>query len=395
MDAASPRRPRSESRFGSREAFPLLAGYWAFGQFWGAWVILVFDFQRAHAISESRLGVLYTVLSAAAVLVMLLLAPRMQPLPLVASVPFSLTWLGAGAFAIAYLPTSAILWGFLLVGAGNGLIDVYLNIAAQRTEAETRRPVLQWLHASYAFGGITGATVAGVVRTTDLDFRLGIAYTGIALLATAALALGRISAERPPVDERPIVSVSALFRTPSLWVPAFVVLSAFLVEGSMDTWSGLYLREELGASAGSAALAFVAFSGALFLGRLFAGRALFGLGTRTTIIAAGIGAAAAGLVATVTDQPAVVGAAFLILGFALSAAAPAGFGLVESYPGVNPASAITAVTTIGYTGFIWSPPLLGWVADTFSLKATMAVIVLATLGIVAGGVLAPQDRRRP
>jgi sugar phosphate permease len=87
------------------------------------------------------------------------------------------------------------------------------------------------------------------------------------------------------------------------------VLFAFLVEGSMDTWSGLYLREQLGASAGVAAMAFIAFSGAIFLGRLFAGRVLFGLGPRTTIIVAGTGALIGGLLATLTEDLAVVGVA--------------------------------------------------------------------------------------
>ena len=45
---------------------------------------------------------------------------------------------------------------------------------------------------------------------------------------------------------------------------------------------------------------------------------------------------------------------------------------------------------MGYTGFIWSPPILGWVADTFSLRASVTVIVVATLGIVVGGMLAPK-----
>ena len=48
---------------------------------------------------------------------------------------------------------------------------------------------------------------------------------------------------------------------------------------------------------------------------------------------------------------------------------------------------------MGYTGFIWSPPLLGWVAQSFSLRAAMSVIVIATLGIIAGGMLAPRDAR--
>jgi MFS family permease len=47
--------------------------------------------------------------------------------------------------------------------------------------------------------------------------------------------------------------------------------------------------------------------------------------------------------------------------------------------------------TVGYTGFVWSPPLLGWIADTFDRRAAMGVIGLATLGIIATGLLA-RDR---
>jgi len=46
---------------------PLLAGYWSFGQFWGVWVILVFEYQRQHALTDSRLGLMYSVLSLAAI----------------------------------------------------------------------------------------------------------------------------------------------------------------------------------------------------------------------------------------------------------------------------------------------------------------------------------------
>jgi len=161
-----------------RDVASLLAGYWSFGQYWGVWVILVFEFQRHHHISDARIGVYYTLLSLTAVGVMLLVAPRLRSLALSTTVPLSLGLLSVGAFAIAYLPTSAILVAFALAGVGNGLIDVYLNVAAQRAEIRTREPVLQWMHATYALGGITGASVAGAIRAANIDFRIGIAYAG-------------------------------------------------------------------------------------------------------------------------------------------------------------------------------------------------------------------------
>jgi fucose permease len=383
--------PALEPEAARRAMLPLLAGYLAFGQYWGVWVILVFDFQRYHDLSESRLGGLYTMLSLTAVAVMLVLAPRLQRLPLSRTVPMALLVLAVGSVVIAYQPSRLVVLGFLLVGAGNGLIDVYLNVAAQRVEVATRRPVLQWLHASYALGGVTGAAIAGLLLASGADFRWGLAIAGLALAGTAAWNARTAPSERSPEGVQTVFSISALFRTPALWVPALVVLFAFLVEGSMDTWSGLYLRDQLGASAGVAAMAFIAFSGAIFLGRLFAGRVLFGLGARTTIIVAGLGSLAGGLLATLTDSLAVVGIAYLVLGFMISAAAPAGFSLTEDID-EDPTSAIAAVTTVGYTGFIWSPPLLGYVAQTIDLRAAMAVIVVATVGIIAAGLMAPRRR---
>jgi MFS family permease len=371
---------------------PLLAGYWSFGQFWGFWVILVLEFQRRHGLSDSRLGLLYSLLSLAAIATMIVGAPRLQRLPLSTSVPLSLASLGLGAFGLAVQPTWLLVATFPLAGIGNGLIDVYLNVAGQREESRTRRPVLQWLHASYALGGVTGASAAGVLRSMDVDFRWGVALSGAALLATAAWNRARATREPAATGEAPTFSVTALRRHPALWLPAITVLFAFLVEGSMDIWSGLYLREELGASAGAAAAAFVAFAGALFVGRLFAARVLFGLGPRRTILLAGIGAAIAGSVAVLTQAVPIVAAAFLLMGFAISAAGPAGFGRVEEMSD-DPASAIAALATIGYTGFVWSPPLLGWIADAFDLRAAMGAVVVATFGIVATGVVGARGSR--
>ena len=372
---------------------PLLAGYWSFGQFWGVWVILVFEFQRAHKISDARLGLLYTLLSSTAVVVMLLIAPRMQRFRLSTNVPVSLASLAIGAIAITYLPNSLTFLGFAAVGMGNGLIDIYGNVAAQRAEVRTRKPVLQWLHASYALGGVTGAGVAGLLRVGHIDYRLGLAYAALTLLSMTWWTARTMDREPSSGAADATFSISALWRSPMLWIPAVVVLFAFLIEGSMDTWSGLYLREELHAGAGTAALAFIAFSGAVFFGRLFAGKVLFGLGARRTILVAGIGSAVGGLIATLTSSPMIVGFAFLLLGFTLAAAAPAGFGLVEASD-EDATSAIAAVTTVGYTGFIWSPPLLGWVAQTFNLRATMAVIVIATVGVIGAGLLAPRANSR-
>jgi MFS family permease len=139
-------------------------------------------------------------------------------------------------------------------------------------------------------------------------------------------------------------------------------------------------------------MAFVAFSAAVAVGRLFAGRVLFGLGRRTTILISGTGGIIGGAIATTANDPVVVAFGFLLMGGSIAAAAPAGFGLVETVAPDDQAHAIAAVTTVGYSGFVWSPPIFAWLAGAFDLRAAMAVIVSATAGIILAGLLSPRDR---
>jgi len=79
-----------------------------------------------------------------------------------------------------------------------------------------------------------------------------------------------------------------------------------------------------------------------------------------------------------------------VMGFAISASAPAAFGLVDSAAPGDQANGVAAVTTIGYSGFVWSPPIYGWIAQVFDLRAAMVVIVTSTAGIVVAGLMAPR-----
>jgi len=163
----------------------LLAGYWSFGQYWGIWVILVIELQGVRHLSYGRMGAMLALLSIVAMLVMAFVAPRLARLPLGALCAIGLIALGLGSLGMALLPTTALWLAFATAGVGNGLIDVFLNVEGQRVESITRRPVLQWLHATYAVGGITGAAVGGLVAATNTDYRVGLVFGAICLFLTA------------------------------------------------------------------------------------------------------------------------------------------------------------------------------------------------------------------
>jgi MFS family permease len=392
------RAPTDETALGASEGTlrhsttPLLAGYLTFGLYWGVWVVVFADYLRVHRLTEGEAGMQMSILAVVSILTMVFVSPRLQILPPATAIALALGTMGVGAELIAYGAGAMLLLGFVILGVGNGLIDVFMNVAAQGLEVRHRRPVLQWLHASYAVGGIGGALGAGIARTAGVSFRVVIAGAGILLFATMGWNyLSPYVRRLPrPAEANTSMSLSVFKRSRRLILPAIVIMFAFLVEGSMDVWSGVFLRNTLSATALVAGIAFALFSAALAIGRLTAGRVLFGLGYHRTIIVSGIGAFAGGIVAASTDSPAVAGVAFLVLGFFIASAAPAAFGMVGDAE-ADPALAVAAMSTVGYTGFVVGPPLMGWLAETAGLRLTMASIALCTLGVAITGLL---DRMR-
>ncbi len=379
----------AESEGSRRGLVPLMAAYAAFGAFWGTWVVVFADFLEKHDLSPGQVSLPMTLLSVVAILVMTFVAPRLEPFARGTNLAAALLIHALGSILMGLLASGWVVLAFVAIGVGTGLVDVVANAAGHQIETRARAPVLQWVHASYGAGSAVAALVAGVALTLGAPFEALLLGAGASQLAASALVRGAPALQRLRGSRKPSgrSSLSAFARAPFLLIPAVVVMSAFFVEGSMDVWSVIFLRESLTASVLAGAAGFTAFALATTVGRAFAARVLFGMGYRRTILVSGAGSMAAGLVAVSTSSTVVASVAFLALGFFLSAAAPAAYGLA-GMTRVEVGVAVAAITTVGYTGFVVGPPIMGWLADAVGLRATMAGVAVATLGIVVGAAAA-------
>jgi MFS family permease len=381
----------------------LAATYLVFGGFWGSWAVIFSDFLSQRSLTPGQASINFAALSATSILVMTFVAPRFTGISHGSVIAIGLGFHAIGALLIAWVPNGWLALAFASTGLGTGLIDVFVNVAGQDIETRLERPVLQWLHATYSVGAALGAVISALAIEGGADAIDVLIALSVVQFAVAGLAW----VQRQPKDsvegtrERNRTSLGVFVRTPLLLIPAAVVLFSFFIEGSMDVWSVIYLRRTMDATALAGAGGFALFSIAMAVGRGFAARLLFGLGYRRTILFAGFGSMAAGAVAVLTDQPTVASLAFLVLGFCMASAAPAAFGLAGRW-GDDAGVIIAAMTTVGYSGFVVGPPILGWLADRAGLRASMLVVVLATLGIAVAGLLSrgdpksvePPDRQR-
>lgn len=150
----------------------------------------------------------------------------------------------------------------------------------------------------------------------------------------------------------------------------------------MADWGALHLEQDLGASAGAAALGYSCFALAMTVGRLTGTTLLERLGRTRTVIAGGATAALGMLAGSLAPS---LWAA--LIGFAVT-----GLGLANLFPvaveraGVlaGPSGVATA-STLGYGGMLLGPPAIGFMADWFSLPTALtSVAVLAAVAALIG-----------
>src|SRR3972149_12216676 len=74
----------------------LLGSYFAFGLYWGVWVVVFADYLAARGLTAGQAGLQLAALSIASILTMTLLSPRLQRLGLARTVPLRHPTMGLG-----------------------------------------------------------------------------------------------------------------------------------------------------------------------------------------------------------------------------------------------------------------------------------------------------------
>jgi MFS family permease len=295
-------------------------------------------------------------------------------------------------FPLAILaPTTPLLFASLfLFGAALGGLDVAMNTQATEVEAGRGRPTMSSFHGFFSVGALSGAGIGSLILAIGWGNGSGAVVVAVVFLAMAiGAAINLLPTAAPPPGTGP--------RGPRFTLPdravlgvGFISFLAFAGEGAVTDWSALFLVEVKHASAAGAGLGYAVFSVAMTVCRLTGDAVVARLGGFTTVLAGG-GLVAAGMVlAIVAPSPLLSSLAFAIVGVGAANIVPVAFSAAARIPGVSPAAGVAAATTLGYSGFLIFPPLIGFVARSFGLSA--ALVTVAIMG-VAIATLAGQVRR--
>lgn len=267
-----------------------------------------------------------------------------------------------------------------LFGGLTGAMDVAMNANAVEVERNMRRSIMSSCHAFWSLGGLCGAATGGFLIAS-----LGV--TGHVLLLAAVcvvlfvVARPMILADAPHPSDEP--AKAKLPMTPLPWLIGTIALFCMIPEGTVLDWSALYLRNELNATTEMSGFAFAAFSFTMAVCR-FAGdfvRDRFGAvkTLRFCGVAAIIGLVMAGQANSVTL--ALIG--FAITGIGISNMVPIAFSAGGNIPGLAPGVGLSVVTTMGYSGILFAPSLIGFVAEHTSLSTVYTAIPALLVVVLA------------
>lgn len=293
-------------------------------------------------------------------------------------------------------PGPDLMLAFATIGVAIGIIDVVINEAGNAIERASGRSSLQWAYAGYSAGAVVGALGSGVALEGGVPFRAILTIASLLPVLPALVAVG-VKGLDVGGDETGFANRS-LAR--SLFAPGFplaaasIVLCAFLLEGTLEVWSVVYVRRTLDASALAGAFAVAAFSFAMAFGRVLAARFLFTVGHARTLLVSGLGTLLAGAGLVLTRSPLIATISLLALGLFLASASPAAFGMIDAGTPQATAAGVAAVTAVSYFGFIIGPPLAGWLAGALGFRSAMGILSLASVGILLGGILASRPGAR-
>jgi MFS family permease len=301
--------------------------------------------------------------------------------------------LACATIGVVALAPSLLVFAFLAfaVGIGMGSCDVAMNVHGVTVERRYGRPILSGFHAAFSIGGLAGAAFGALAAGAGLDVRVH-----LAVVAAACGVVGLVWSRRflPAAADASAAQDPVFVRPPRrVWALGALAFACLVIEGGSADWSGVYLKDELGTGPGFAALGFTAFSVTMTLGRIFGDRLVLRLGGRRLVRLGGLLAAVGFGLALLASTPAAALLGFACLGAGMSSVVPIVFRAAGSVPGIASSVALSAVTSVGYLGFVAGPPAIGGIAELVGLPTALGVLVLlaATVATLAGRTI-PQGQ---
>jgi MFS family permease len=325
------------------------------------------------------------------------------PVGLMCSLPFSgwiITKIGSKKLVLGAI----MLYGFALISLGlsqntfqlvlslfcygfaGNTLNISVNTQAVAAEGLYSKPIMASFHGLWSVGGFAGSLI-GIFM---IGHGISPFYHFIVILAILVIGVFIFSgnlhddAETAKGSSQSSVSFKTIIK---LFAPLMtlgtIAFCSMICEGAMFDWSNIYLKKVILAPPYLVGFGFAAFMSTMASGRLFiADKFARRYGLKRTLQVSGSLTATGLLIAVLFPYFYTTIAGFLLVGVGVCAVVPMVYSTAGKSKAMSPGVAITVVSTIGFIGFQVGPPLIGFIADLGTLRASFLFIALMGTSVV-------------
>lgn len=281
----------------------------------------------------------------------------------------------------------AALAGLIALFLVDVFVDVAMNMQGSWLSARRHHPIMNRLHGLWSAGSVIGGLVSARLAHTSLALHLGVTAVVLAVLsslvATQVLVVDETHDDGGEAEggEAGIVDGKGgrRFAVSPLQASLFAAgLTAVLVEMTAIGWAAFRITDDLGGSAATAGVAYVAVVGGMTVGRFAGDHLAHWWGSDRLMRGSAVLAMAALLVAGFVGVQAVTVFAFAASGLGIATLTPRLYDLAAR-AGRGSAAGLGVLTAGIRTASILAPASVAAVAS-----ATTVGLALALAGVVAG-----------
>lgn len=265
-----------------------------------------------------------------------------------------------------------------IFGMCGNMLNISMNTQAIGTEAWYGRTIMASYHGLWSLAGFSGAAIGTAMISFGIaPYRHFLVITSLAIVITLVNARFLLKTDTNKNEHQPI------FAKPdkSLITLGIIAFCSMICEGAMFDWSGVYFQKVIHPPQGLVAAGYTAFMATMASGRFIGDWFATKKGIKIILQISGALTAAGLLIAILLPYffTAIIG--FLLVGAGVSSIVPLVYSAAGKSKVLSPGVALAAVSTIGYLGFLFGPPFIGFIAQASNLRVSLGLIAVMGLAI--------------
>jgi len=256
-----------------------------------------------------------------------------------------------------------------------GIIGNFTNIAMNTQgisiQHQLGKPILSGLHAMWSLGVFLAAGISGWTMSAGFSLQ-----THFAIISISTAMVGICFSFSLIKDYSSNTALQKVFVLPNkgLLMLGTLCFCVAMVEGAMADWSSLYYRQVVNQLNKVSTLGYTAFALCMALGRFFGDRLLQSFSHSFVLKLNGILIFLGMTLSLSYPVPVAVIAGFALVGFGVSSVIPIVYMLSAKTKSMTPSAAIAAVSSIGFSGFLFGPPIIGFIAQETGLRFALSIV---------------------